>query len=81
MLTSSVSTNSTSPAANSAEEWSGWLAASLNSLAITAARLYPWSKRWCPIVAALPITSTTAIVSPMARPKPSIAPPVMPGRA
>ena len=27
----------------------------------------------------LPITSTTAIVSPIARPRPSIAPPVMPG--
>ncbi len=28
----------------------------------------------------MPITSTTAIVSPSARPRPSIAPPVMPGR-
>ena len=34
-----------------------------------------------PIVGALPITSTTAIVSPIARPSPSIAPPVIPGRA
>ena len=38
------------------------------------------ANRWLPIVGALPITSTTAIVSPIARPRPSIAPPVIPGR-
>ena len=33
-----------------------------------------------PISGALPITSVTAIVSPIARPRPSIAAPVMPAR-
>jgi hypothetical protein len=33
-----------------------------------------------PTVGALPITSVTAIVSPIARPRPSIAAPAMPAR-
>src|SRR5262249_40098948 len=76
MLTSSVSTNSTRPAAISAARWRLLLAASPNSLAITAASVYPWLKIVCPMFGALPMTSVTAIVSPIARPRPSIEPPV-----
>ena len=78
MFTISVSTNSTRPAANRADVWIP--VDSPNSFAITAASVYPWANRWLPIFGALPITSTTAIVSPIARPIPSIAPPVIPGR-
>ena len=52
--------------------------ASANSFAITAAIESPDEKR-CPVIWWLePITSATAIVSPMARPSPSITAPTTP---
>ena len=49
--------------------------ASVNSLAITLASVYPGLKRDAAICGVLPITIVTAIVSPRARPKPRITAP------
>ena len=52
--------------------------ASVNSLASAEAMLFPGAisdfDSWC----ALPITKVTAIVSPSARPRPSMMPPMTP---
>ena len=64
----------------SAARWIGSEAASPNSLAITAASVYPCAKIVFPMTAALPMTIVTAIVSPIARPRPSIAAPEIPAR-
>ena len=64
----------------SAARWIGSEAASPNSLAITAASVYPCEKIVLPMSAAFPMTIVTAIVSPIARPRPSIAAPEMPAR-
>ena len=56
-------------------------AASANSLAMTAAIVYCGAKRDSDTCGVLPITMVTAIVSPRARPKPSMIDPTMPVRA
>src|SRR5262245_27801080 len=80
MLTTSVMTNRTSPISMSAERYRA-LAASVNSLASTAAIVYCGANSDSDTCGLLPITIVTAIVSPSARPKPSITAPTMPLRA
>ncbi len=57
------------------------LVASVNSLAITAAMVYPGAKSDAAISCRFPITIVTAIVSPNARPNPRITAPTIPDRA
>src|SRR5437762_12364261 len=82
-FTMSVMTNSVAPTAISADKWRS-LVASLNSFAINDAIVYPGANNDADISGRFPITMVTAIVSPRARPRPSIIPPMMPdqiGRA
>ncbi len=72
-----VSTNSTRPSAISDARWTG-SAASLNSLASAEAIELPGSNSEVLIRYALPMTNVTAIVSPSARPRPSMTPPITP---
>ena len=53
-------------------------AASLNSLASAEAIELPGSNSEALILYALPMTNVTAIVSPSARPRPSMMPPITP---
>src|SRR4029079_7206712 len=69
--TISVSTNSTRPSVISAPRWIG-SAASLHSFASAEAMELPGSNSDARIRYALPITNVTAIVSPSARPRPSM---------
>src|SRR4029450_1708092 len=75
--TMNVSTNRTSPSEMSEARWTG-SAASLNSLASAEAIELPGLKSAALIRYALPITNVTAIVSPSARPRPSMIPPITP---
>ena len=79
-FTISVMMNRTSPISTSADRCR-LSAASANSLAITAAIVYCGAKSDNATCGVLPITIVTAIVSPSARPKPSITAPTMPVRA
>ena len=79
-LTISVMTKSTRPISTSAFRYSS-VSASVNSLAITAAIVYCGANSDAEILGLLPITIVTAIVSPSARPKPSMTAPTMPVRA
>ena len=76
----SVMMNSTRPISTSADRYSS-SAASANSLATTAAIVYCGANSDSDTFGLLPITIVTAIVSPRARPKPSITAPMMPVRA
>ena len=78
-LTSSVMMNSSSPISISACRYRS-SAASLNSFAITAAIVYCGAKTESDSLGVLPITIVTAMVSPSARPKPSMMAPMMPTR-
>ena len=80
MLSSTVTAKSSSPSAASAPVCMSPLA-SANSLAITAGNEYPGAKSEARMVGELPITIVTAIVSPSARPRPSIVAPTIPARA
>ena len=71
-------TNSTTPSPMSAARCMP--VASPNSLAMTPAIVSPDEKRCVVICALEPIVSATAIVSPIARPRPSITAPTMPAR-
>src|SRR6266849_1307055 len=53
--------------------------ASVNSFAITEARVYEGLNNEARISGRLPITIVTAIVSPIARPRPRITAPAIPG--
>ena len=79
-LTISVMTNSTRPISTSACRYRS-SAASANSLAMTAAIVYCGAYSDQEICGLFPITIVTAIVSPSARPKPSMTAPTMPVRA
>jgi hypothetical protein len=79
-LTPSVMMNSTSPISTSAFRWSS-SAASANSLAMTAAIVYCGANSDVDTCGVLPITMVTAIVSPSARPNPSMIEPTIPVRA
>ena len=76
----SVMMNRTSPISTSADRCSS-SAASANSLATTAAIVYCGANSDAEIFGLFPITIVTAIVSPSARPKPSITAPMIPVRA
>jgi len=52
--------------------------ASLNDVAIFDAIVWVWSNSEFGIASLFPMTMVTAIVSPRARPKPSITAPMMP---
>ena len=54
--------------------------ASVNSLAIVAEIVVPGARIEAEILCALPITKVTAMVSPSARPRPSMIPPITPTR-
>ncbi|MNT97732.1 hypothetical protein D3C72_2401180 [compost metagenome] len=71
-----VMTNSRKPSANSAEMWKS--AASPNSLASVDAIEVPGENSEVGMRLALPITKVTAMVSPSARPNPSMTPPITP---
>src|SRR6185436_177189 len=79
-LTSSVMTKSTRPISTSAFRYRR-SAASVNSLAMTAAIVYCGANSDSDTFGLFPITIVTAIVSPSARPKPSMTAPMMPVRA
>src|SRR4029077_4234233 len=79
-LMTSVITNSTNPTSIRAAMWRS-VSASVNSLSRTAAIVYCGAKSEAEILGLLPMTIVTAIVSPSARPKPSITAPTMPVRA
>ena len=72
-----VSTNSVRPIAISALRLCQW-SASPHWKAMTDGSESPDEKRLAVIVGDEPITSATAIVSPIARPRPSITAPTMP---
>src|SRR5213078_1776843 len=55
--------------------------ASVNSLAMEAEMVVPGASSDEPMRCALPMTKVTAMVSPSARPRPSMMPPIMPVRA
>ena len=74
--TTKVITKSKNPSAKSVEKWKP--SASPNSLARTDAMEVPGENSEVGIRFALPITKVTAMVSPKARPKPSITPPITP---
>ncbi len=78
-FTMSVTVKSTRPISTSALMWSGEVA-SANSLAMTAAIVYCGASRDAETCGVLPITIVTAIVSPSARPRPSMTAPTMPTR-
>src|SRR5690606_33576133 len=77
--TTKVMTNSSRPSANSDGMCSAG-SASANSLASVDAIELPGANRLAERRFALPITNVTAIVSPSARPSPSITPPTTPTR-
>ena len=79
-LMMSVMANKTRPISMSAFRYSS-SAASVNSLAMTAAIVYCGAKSEADTCGLLPMTMVTAMVSPRARPKPSITAPTMPVRA
>ena len=79
-MITSVMVNSTSPTSTSDERYKS-LSASVNSLAMTDAIVECGSKTDQSATGRLPITIVTAIVSPMARPRPSRMAPMMPVRA
>ena len=78
-FTASVMTKSTRPISISACRCRSSVA-SVNSFAMTAAMVYCGAKSDQEIVGLFPITIVTAIVSPSARPKPSMMAPTMPVR-
>ena len=79
MLTTSVMRKSTKPAASSAESWAAL--ASPKRPAISAeTELLPISVRFGFTSNVGLMMRTTAIVSPSARPRPSMVPPMMPPR-
>ena len=73
----SVMTNSTRPISTSAFRYRSSVA-SVNSLAITAAIVYCGAYSDHEICGLFPISIVTAIVSPSARPNPSMIAPMMP---
>src|SRR5262249_36192617 len=79
-LTSSVSPNSRRPTSTSAEKYRS-SAASVNSLARTAAIGYCGINSDADTRVLSPMTSVTAMVSPSARPRPSMTAPTIPDRA
>src|SRR6266699_4209664 len=78
-FTTTVITNSTRPTSNSAARYR-FVVASLNSLAIAAAIVYAGCSTDMPMSWRVPITKVTAIVSPRARPRPSMTAPIRPAR-
>ncbi len=72
--------NSTSPNSISALRYKSPVA-SVNSLAITAAIVYPGANREALMCGSFPITIVTAMVSPRARAKARKIEPMMPSRA
>jgi hypothetical protein len=72
-----VIANRISASANSADWCSGW-AASANSLAKVEEIEFPAENSDHDKVLALPMTKVTAMVSPSARPRPSMTPPTTP---
>ena len=78
-LITTVMTNRTSPISISADRYRS-SAASVNSLAMTAAIVYCGAKSEVETWGLLPMTIVTAIVSPIARPKPSMIAPATPVR-
>ena len=79
-MTMSVMMNRTRPISTSAPRCSA-SPASVNSFAMTAAIVYCGAKIDAAAFGVLPMTIVTAMVSPSARPKPSITAPTMPVRA
>ena len=79
-LTMSVMTKSTRPISTRAFRYRSSVA-SVNSFAMTAAIVYCGAFNDHETCGLLPITMVTAIVSPSARPKPSMMAPVIPVRA
>src|SRR2546428_3777925 len=77
MLTKIVMINSNNPISINACKYNS-SAASLNSLAITAAMVYCGLNSDSAMTGALPMTIVTAIVSPSARPRPSMMAPMIP---
>src|SRR5262249_47674098 len=77
-LTRIVRTKSTTPRPMRAERCRG--PDSPNWLAMTAAMASPGAKRFAVICALAPMTRASAMVSPMARPRPSMTAPTMPPR-
>src|SRR5262249_18414665 len=75
-MTSAIAT-STTASARSAERCTPTFVASRNSLAITAGIVKPGRNSDAPIPRPFPTTSETAIVSPRARPSPSIEAPTI----
>jgi len=73
--TKKVITNSKKPSANNEDIWKS--AASPNSLAKVDAMDVPGENNEVGMRLALPITKVTAMVSPKARPKPNITPPIL----
>src|SRR5262249_27010157 len=80
MLSATVTAKRIRPRAASAEVCSSSLA-SANSFAIPAGSEYPGAKSDARMVGEFPITIVTAMVSPRARPRPSMVAPTMPARA
>src|SRR6185312_4151498 len=79
-LTMIVIMSSVNPTAMSADRCASLLA-SLNSLAISDAMVYPGASSEAEISWRLPMSIVTAMVSPNARPKPRMMPPMMPDLA
>ena len=80
VFTIRVMMNSTRPISTRAARYSA-SAASVNSLAMTADIVYCGANSDAAICGLFPITIVTAIVSPSARPNPSMTAPMMPVRA
>ena len=72
---------SVTASASNADRWSPTLVASRKLLAIHDGIVAPGCMRDQPIRGVFPTTKDTAIVSPSARPRPSIDAPTMPLRA
>ena len=79
-ITAKVMRNSSAPSATSEEVYRS-PTASVNSLAIEAEMVVPGASSEELMRCALPMTKVTAMVSPSARPRPSMMPPTMPVRA
>jgi hypothetical protein len=79
-FTINVIAKSTKPTAISAERCAS-LDASLNSLAMSDAIVYPGASSEDESSWRLPMSIVTAMVSPSARPRPRITPPIIPDRA
>ena len=78
-MTVKVMRNSNSPSAMSEEVYRS-PTASVNSLAIAEEMVVPGARSEALMRCALPMTKVTAMVSPSARPSPSMMPPTMPVR-